>query len=338
MTVLPAMSSSIREGLSDDIISQLLGTFADGKSISTFYLALQSNRSLRNEGGAFDIIRNALVHRLKSFAADKRLRPNRCEEMRDCIDIYREEIRTANVDTELGRLVDDMKRISNLNKTIMTIVSEWCAIIEYFDISLCLDEYVVWIGPVETRFGRMNSVCIRTPFWSITNFKYMYQQLELGCEALVPPNPTSTLGHLLDQPYGSMTALSEVDVEVMLRLRTSMSLDEESNRFALVPNQFEYEDSTIAFTPTPNDQASREMLQHERHLRCLWDQQDEIDFDESISNFGEDCLRILQRLQSTVSIHKKEMKVCVYRNQTASQVWRDFIGSDLSSFGDDTLI
>ena len=84
------MSSSIRAGLPDEIISQLLGSFADGKAISTFYWALQSNRSLRQDGSAFDIIRNALVHRLKSFAADKRLKPSRCEEMRDCIDIFRE--------------------------------------------------------------------------------------------------------------------------------------------------------------------------------------------------------------------------------------------------------
>ena len=333
------MSSSIREGLPDEIISQLLGSFADGKSMSTFYMALQSNRSLRQDGSAFDIIRNALVHRLKSLAADKRLKPSRCEEMRDCIDIFREEIRTANVDTELGRLVDDMKRISNLNKKTMTIISEWCAIVEYFDISLCLDEYVVWVGEIETRFGRMSSVCARTPFWSITNFQYMHQQLELGCEALVPPNPTSSFGHLLDQPYGSLAALTEVDVEVMQRLRVSMSLDEESNRFALVPNQFEYEDSTIAFTPTPNDQAGREMLQYERHLQCLWDQQDEIDFDESLSNFGEDCLRILQRLQSAFHLHTKEMEVIgSHRNEAASQVWREFIGSDLSSFEDDALV
>ena len=212
------MSSSIRAGLPDEIISQLLGSFADGKAISTFYWALQSNRSLRQDGSAFDIIRNALVHRLKSFAADKRLKPSRCEEMRDCIDIFREEIRTANVDIELGRLVDDMKRISNLNRTSMTIVSEWCAIVEYFDISLCLDEYVVWVGEIETRFGRMRSVCVRSPFWSITNFQYMFQQLELGCEGLVPPNPTSSFVHLLDQPYGSLAALAEVDVEVMQRL------------------------------------------------------------------------------------------------------------------------
>ena len=231
-----------------------------------------------------------------------------------------------------------MKRISNLNKTTMTIVSEWCAIVEYFDISLCLDEYIVWVGEIKTRFGRMRSVCVRSPFWSITNFQYMFQQLELGCEALVPPNPTSSFVHLLDQPYGSLAALAEVDVEVMQRLRVSMSLDEESNRFALVPNQFEYEDSTIAFTPTPNDQAGQEMLQHERHLRCLWDQQDEIDFDESLSNFGEDCLRILQRLQSALHLHTKEMEVGSHRNEAASQVWREFIGSDLSSFEEGALI
>ena len=272
---------------------------------------------------------------MKSFAADMRLKPNRCEELRDCVDIFREEIRTACVDTELGRLVDDMKRISNLNKSTMTIVSEWCAIVEYFDISLCLDEYVVWVGEIETRFGRMNSVCVRTPFWSVTNFRYMYQQLELGCEALVPPNPTSSFGHLLDQPYGSLAVLAEVDAEVMHRLRVSMSLDEGSNRFALVPNQFEYEDSTIAFTPTPNDQAGREMLQHERHLRCLWDQQDEIDFDESLSNFGDNCLRILQRLQ--LALRGKEMKVAGHGNEAAAW-WRDFIGSDLSSFVEDSLM
>jgi hypothetical protein len=183
----------------------------------------------------------------------------------------------------------------------------------------------------------MSSACIHTPFWSITNFQYMHQQLELGCEALVPPNPTSSFGHLLDQPYGSLTALEEIDEEVMERLRTSMSLDEQSNRFALTPNQFEYEDSTIVFTPTPNDQAGREMLQHERHLRCLWDQQDEIDFDESLTNFGQDCLRILKRLDASMT---RSRRVCIsgIHSESASHVWRDFIGSDLSSFEEDTLL
>ena len=317
--------SSIREGLSDDIISQLLASFADGKSISNFYLALQSCRLFRHEV-AFNIIRSALVHRLKSLCADDRLKPKRCEEMRDCIDILREEIRTGSVDIETGRLVDDGARVSNLRKSAMTIVSEWCAIVDYFDINLCLDEYVVWVGQLNTRFGPMGSVCVRAPFWSITHLQYMHVQIDVGCEALVPPNPTSRFGHLLDQPYGSLSALTAIDAEVMERLRTSMSLDEESNRFALTPNQFEYEDSTIAFTPTPNDQASREMLQHERHLRCLWDRQDDMDFDDALTNFGEDCLRILEGLQVARGLVEADVS------------WQEFIGSDLSSFGDDALL
>ena len=317
--------SSIRDGLSDDIISQLLASFADGKSISNFYLALQSCRLFRHEV-AFNIIRSALVHRLKSLCADDRLKPKRCEEMRDCIDILREEIRTGSVDIETGRLVDDGARVSNLRKSAMTIVSEWCAIVDYFDINLCLDEYVVWVGQLNTRFGPMGSVCVRAPFWSITHLQYMHVQIDVGCEALVPPNPTSRFGHLLDQPYGSLSALTAIDAEVMERLRTSMSLDEESNRFALTPNQFEYEDSTIAFTPTPNDQASREMLQHERHLRCLWDQQDDTDFDDALTNFGEDCLRILEGLQVARGLVEADVS------------WQEFIGSDLSSFGDDALL
>ena len=317
--------SSIRDGLSDDIISQLLASFADGKSISNFYLALQSCRLFRHEV-AFNIIRSALVHRLKSLCADDRLKPKRCEEMRDCIDILREEIRTGSVDIETGRLVDDGARVSNLRKSAMTIVSEWCAIVDYFDINLCLDEYVVWVGQLNTRFGPMGSVCVRAPFWSITHLQYMHVQIDVGCEALVPPNPTSRFGHLLDQPYGSLSALTAIDAEVMERLRTSMSLDEESNRFALTPNQFEYEDSTIAFTPTPNDQASREMLQHERHLRCLWDRQDDMDFDDALTNFGEDCLRILEGLQVARGLVEADVS------------WQEFIGSDLSSFGDDALL
>jgi hypothetical protein len=328
--------SSIREGLSDDIISQLLASFADGKSISTFYLSLQSCRLFRHEV-AFTIIRDALVHRLKSLAADDRLKPRRCEEMRDCIDILREEIRTGSVDIETGRLVDDGARISSLRKSAMTIVSEWCAIVDYFDINLCLDEYVVWVGQqVNTRFGQMGPVCIRTPFWSITHLQYMHAQIDLACEALVPPNPTSRFAHLLDQPYGSLSALTAIGTEVMERLRTSMSLDEESNRFALTPNQFEFA-TTIAFTPTPNDQVSREMLQHERHLRCLWDRQDDMDFDDSLTNFGEDCLRILKGLQ--VAKGQVEADVSVgSRSESVSQFWRDLIGSDLSSFDDDALL
>ena len=328
--------TSIREGLSDDIISQLLASFADGKSMSTFYFALQSCRLFRHDV-AFIIIRNALVHRLKSLAADDRLKPKRCEEMRDCIDILREEIRTGSVDIDTGRLVDDGARVSNLRKSAMTIVSEWCAIVDYFDINLCLDEYVVWVGRLGTRFGEMGPVCIRTPLWSITHLQYMHMQIGVRCEALVPPNPTTSFAHLLDQPYGSLSALTAIGAEVMERLRTSMSLDEESNRFRLAPAQFEYEDSTIAFTPTPNDQASREMLQNERHLRCLWDQQDEIDFDESLTNFGEDCLRILKGLQVAKGQVEADAGVGS-RSESVSQFWRDLIGSDLSSFDDDALL
>lgn len=329
----PSSSSTIHTGLPDEVISQVLASFCDGRSMSTFFHVLCSDRTLRTT--SFDTIRNTLVRRFKSLAADDRLKPDRCEEMRDIIAIIREDVRTSNYDSETGRLENGHEgRITDSGKTIITIVSEWCAIVDYFDVAVNLEEYVVWVGEINTRFGRLNKACIRTPFWTITSLQFFYEQIELDSESLIPPNPTSSFGRLLSHPYGHLVALTNADAQVMDRVRTSLSLDTESNRYAVAPSHMEYEaQPDFVFTPTMNDRASRDILHMERDLLCLWNGVDACDFDESLKLFGENAIRLLRRLEQA-----REEVVDTDAVGNSAEAWRQLIGSELAPYDDSSLL
>ncbi len=139
-------------GLPEMVQSQILSSFCDGKSISTYFHILLTNHQLRPY--AFNIIRDALVDRYKNLAAQcvnigtGQIR-SEDEEVRDVVDIIREDIRkctTREMEDDDGT---NNTRISIMATTggtggyqddgyarnIVALVSEWCAIADYFELN-----------------------------------------------------------------------------------------------------------------------------------------------------------------------------------------------------------
>ena len=77
---------------SEVVQSQILSSFLDGKSTSTYFHVLLCNNSLQSS--AFHLIRDALVDRYLNLAKSEHFAKHN-DEVRDVLDIIREDIRTC---------------------------------------------------------------------------------------------------------------------------------------------------------------------------------------------------------------------------------------------------
>eukprot|EP00978_Attheya_sp_CCMP212_P021108 scaffold61260_cov63-Attheya_sp.AAC.2 len=275
----------------DVIQSQLLSSFCSGTTISTYFHVLSCNHSL--QPGAFPLIRDALVDRYKNLAQSKCLACH--EEVRDVLDVIREDIRTCHIVTSAdGRIVCDEGEAS-LREALVTKISGWCAIVDYFDKMMPSDshagEFVMWCGALETHgFGTIQKACLSTPYWTVTALDYFYEQLELNHHYLVHPAVGGLLPlSVLETPFGLLEAESHSDGTVLRRMRHSLSIDHESARFIFVPSQQEYE-PTLGFALNDGGRTQG------KSLTCYWDGADEGDFEYSLSRFPENAIRILTRI------------------------------------------
>eukprot|EP00557_Chaetoceros_sp_GSL56_P002385 CAMPEP_0176487346 /NCGR_PEP_ID=MMETSP0200_2-20121128/6078_1 /TAXON_ID=947934 /ORGANISM="Chaetoceros sp., Strain GSL56" /LENGTH=282 /DNA_ID=CAMNT_0017884159 /DNA_START=114 /DNA_END=962 /DNA_ORIENTATION=- len=280
-------------GLPDSVQSAILAIYCDGKSIASFYAAVSSSRTLR--GVIFDITRDALVGRYLNLSHTFYRTQ---DEIRDVLDIIREEIRKsrAMIDSH-GTLMcyDDVTSISEL---AAKRVSDWCAIIEYFDKMRVQtgDKYgyfILWIGSLETQsgFGSLHKASLSSAYWSVTAMDYLHNELELNNHYIM--HPVSYDSELLsgtESYFGKLYVEDENDKQVLARIEYSLSTDPNSSRFILVPSQMEYE-PTIGFSRNiyyPSRQKS---------LAFLWNGQDNGDFEDALSKLAENIKRVLLRLK-----------------------------------------
>uniref|UniRef100_A0A7S4MVZ8 Uncharacterized protein n=1 Tax=Odontella aurita TaxID=265563 RepID=A0A7S4MVZ8_9STRA len=272
--------------LNDPLQSQILSTFCDGKSMSTFFIVLRGNQIHRPF--AFDVLRDALVDRYKNLARTGVLSKNM--EVRDCLDVIREDIRTCGIiDSDDGTLVCDDDEYSD----VVAKVSQWCAIVDYFDSMKSRSDFVLWAGPIQTQgFGKIESASVSSPFWTVTALDYFYQELELNNHYLTHPSTNGLPSSLVDSPFGMLKVDTEGDVERLGRVQYSLSSDPDSgSRFALVPSQQEYE-PTFCFALPSGSSSS-----YKHTLALFWEGEDDIDFEYSLRRIGENVIRLLSRLE-----------------------------------------
>lgn len=266
------MASSSLSSLPAEVLSQILSSFCDGKSISTFQIVARGDPSRRESH--FALVQDALVHRYVKLANKLQ---HHGDEVKDVLDAIREDIRTAGPDDN----DDDVDK-----------VPEWCAILDYFDGLKQNSDWIVWCGPVGTAFGQVQAF-VTTPLWTVGALQYWYHELELVQFSLVRP----AYGPRIDPesiPYGRLEGLQERDSEILVRLRHTMSPDPVSGQFAVVPNHMEY-DPTLCFTVPMDPSGQNDQLTLTGPLICHWDGSDGYGWEDSIDRLGENVIRIMSR-------------------------------------------
>lgn len=210
----------------------------------------------------FFLVRDALVYRYLELS--KRLQSY--GEIKDVLDVIREDVRTC----------EEFSYEAN------TKFPEWCAIVDYFE-GQQQQEWIVWLGSVETQLGTLPNVCLKTPNWTAGALQYWYNDFELFQFSLVPPMRSPPLPL---SPFGILEALT--DVEVMERLQYTLNHEYENiGRYSLVPRHMDFDsDPSICFTLPADNGPS---------LNCYWDEQDGYDWEEAIDRLGENVIRIMSR-------------------------------------------
>jgi hypothetical protein len=201
--------------LPDTALAAILSGFCDGKTISTLALNVVNGRNSGGHRRFWNICRNVLVERyirlrcrhggLLSFST---ITADRSEEIRDILDITREDIRLSTNDD------DDM----------ITKFSHWCAILDYFETQLQLfqvaaatqsqqqqqpnhpapsslssspsllllprrrePQWIVWRGNMTMPNGEIQCY-LTTPFWSVGAMRF-WQQMEQENASFCRPSP-----------------------------------------------------------------------------------------------------------------------------------------------------
>jgi hypothetical protein len=278
--------------LPSEVLAAVLCGYSQGKTISTFLVVARGNATLRRV--AFPLCRGALVQRYMEL----RLRVQEDDEIRDVLDIVREDIRLSEDDA------DDH---------IMTKFSGWCAILDYFETQLAISvsyrrpQWVVWSGRLEIQYGDIEAY-LTTPDWTVGAMLY-WRTAELA--SFTVTHPRNVDFHFTQEriPYGTLFGMHEMDrrrlgiqssdIEVSV-LRDTV----DARRHALVPlNEAYDENPSVAFADhslvsrTHASVAVGPLLiaPGRESLCCCWDKElGEDDWEEAIASFGEHAIRVMR--------------------------------------------
>jgi hypothetical protein len=250
------MSSLTLDALPPEVLSKIFACFCDGKSISSFSIVAHCSLLLD-----LKCIQNALTHRFKSLA-----RQLQDEEIQDVLEVLGEDIRTnSSFEYEMGKL------------------SEYCAILDYFELQKDRDHYIVWSGSIATQFGILQAE-MRTPHWTPTSLQYWFNDFENYQFSLAAPVRTPTIPGL---PYGSFVSAAStrsIWKGLLYNLNTEM---DDLGRYALVPRHLDFEaNPTTIFTKRFEGNI----------LNVYWDQVDGYDWEDGIERLGVNVIRIMNRM------------------------------------------
>jgi len=282
--------------LPSEVLSCALGSFLDGKSMSTFMIVVQGCSSVSQQqqqqqhdsnSSVLILLRNALVHR---YGQLQRQLPAQNEEIRDVLMVLREDIRTSQ---------DTAK------------FSEWCAILDYFEsqrsalspssfsceqsasqqqqLQLQKQGLVVWVGPLETIFGTFTASLQCTTEWTLGALNY-WRDIELEQFAVVHPFSRNVDDEQFDLTilYGRIQGVGDRDVLLLQRQNFNLEDDVQSWQHYLVLRNKSYDEApTEFFTPVMGNDSS---------LFCYWDyRQQTYDWEEALDRLGESVIRIMSR-------------------------------------------
>ena len=288
-----------------EVLASVLGRFSRGRTLSTFLCVALGHRSIRQ--AAFAICRGALVQRYVELSQDPRITHTECnEEIRDVLDVIREDIRLSNDD-------DD---------AIVTKFSEWCAILDYFEMQLeataslgfrC-PQWIVWCGEMEIPYGLIRTY-LTTPFWTVCALQYWRNQ-ELSQFTLTRPRDSEFTFMAEDDdraPYGTFFGINASE-HTQLNLQCldlevhSLSDTMDGRRYCLVPLNESYDerssfivmDHSLICRTHANVSFKSPLLidPDQQSLCCCWDKDLGEDlWDDAISNFGQNAIRIMESLR-----------------------------------------
>mmetsp|Transcript_17930 Transcript_17930/g.25300 ORF Transcript_17930/g.25300 Transcript_17930/m.25300 type:complete len:326 (-) Transcript_17930:123-1100(-) len=311
--------------LPTEVLSNVLTTFCDGRSISTFLIVAQGSHELRQS--SFEIGQGALVRRYKELAI---YLEHKHPSIAEILDVIREDIRTT-----------DRQDPSFLRSKF----SEYCAILEYFETQLSIDynqeHWVLWCGSIETPFGNIMSY-VTSPDWSLESLQQWYRNLEMLNFSLVRPNLPDVEHEFEQVPFGTLAGLSDRDIALIKVLRGTLEYDDftrsESNAIVWqTPLQYAYQENpplkfcahayaswALGKDVYPQDFHRPAWLKDEETLCCYWDSEDEeCDWEDAINSLGENVIRIMKRFSQNIEAGKNVRNVLSFQDALeASKVER----------------
>lgn len=290
--------------LPSEVLATVLGGFSTGKTISTFLMVARGNVTLRQ--AAFSLCRGALVQRYTELSF--RLRMD--DEIRDVLDIVREDIRMSEDDDD-----DD---------AIYIKFAEWCAILDYFETQLAAvavttafsplrrsgrPHWIVWSGRLEIPYGEIQAY-LTTPDWTVGAMHY-WRNAELASRLTVT-HPRNVNFHFTPEwiPYGTLFGMHEIDRR-RLSIQCSnievsvLSESVEARRHALIPLHEAYEQypslalvdhSFVSWTHGPVATRVGPLLiaPWRESLCCCWDKElGEDDWEEAVASLGKHAIRVM---------------------------------------------
>lgn len=253
--------------LPEEVLSNVLGTWLDGKGISTFLTVIQCTKDCDSEH-VLCLARNALVHRYGQLKA----KLSQFEEISDALMVMREDIRTSE---------DTVK------------FPEHCSIMDYFESqmkSYQMDGWVIWSGPIETAFGVFQAQLRCKTEWTLGALQYWYHDIELQQFAIVHPFSPTVSDQQYDPNtfYGSLEGLNGEGTMLLKRLYQTLEHDPEHWQRYLVLRCRSYdEEPSEYFTPITGDDTG---------LFCYWDSSEQTyDWEEALDKLGDNVIRIMSR-------------------------------------------
>ena len=283
-------------------LAAILGGFGSGKALSTFCLSVaRGNHRLR--ATALSLCRGVLVQRFIELAARfQQDDPQQNSEIKTVLDAVREDCRQSRDNDE----------------DIVRKLSEWCAILDYFELHWKAGlsrrssndvptQWIVWCGRLQIPYGEIHGF-LATPNWTVGALQH-WRRRELSTWSMTHPRNPNLVGINLPL-YGSLLGVTWVDSrrlrmqlhELALHRITAQEAAAAANlihaRNALVSMDEVYEeDPTIAFgTHQDTHQDRARGRQPRSFLECFWDSEDgeEGDWEEAVAGLGEAVIRVMK--------------------------------------------
>lgn len=299
----------------------MLGTFSSGKSISTYVWVVLGDATLR--ATAYTICRDALVGRFVSLS-------NKIES------IYQELGLESEIPEILVFVREEIRLSDDTDDEILSKFSRWCAILDYVEVQLqatCAREmalghvgfpqWIVWCGHLEIPYGEIDAYMV-TPDWSVSALQYWVNREAAQISLTHPRNVDYVFIPDNQIPYGTMFGLRTDDRLRLERQCTDLEVHTlrdttRAQRYTLVPLSESYDmcpslnfvdHSYICRTHVGNIMTTGPLLIDPRRqsLCCCWDKDACEDlFDDAISNFGENAIRIMNSFgnEFTIDMVKK---------------------------------
>ncbi|CAB9497311.1 expressed unknown protein [Seminavis robusta] len=265
--------------LPESVLSTSLGSFLDGKSMSTFLIVVQGSREC-DDDSVLGLLRNALVHRygqLYNRLSSPQEEPE-TEEIRDVLLVTKEEVRTSESIAKFP---------------------EWCAVLDYFEKQLAAQDttttdmaaakWIVWCGPIETVYGPFPAALECSTEWSLGALEY-WNEVELEQFSIVHPNSRSVNDQQYDLStyYGTVQSLTEEGRLLLANLYLTLEHDPNHWEHYLLLRSRSYDDQPTEFwTPKTG---------HPSELLCFWDSQEQAyDWEDALNKLGDNVIRIMAR-------------------------------------------